>query len=131
MLTADKVDGVAMGTPLGPILADIFLSSIESEHMLPIIERAGLYAGYVDDTFLLLNADQDPEKVLCQLNNSHPRLKFTMEEEQNGTLNFLDVTITKNNDGAGFLTRIYRKPGIPQQFLPFTASPPSKRKEVS
>ena len=55
-----QIDGIAMGTPLGPILADLFLASLESGSMSPIINKATLYASYIHDTFLLLNQDQNP-----------------------------------------------------------------------
>jgi len=61
----------------------------------PIINETGPYVEYMDDNFLLLNGGQMPKEVLSKLNSMHPRLTFTMEEEVNGTLNFL------NNQGKG------------------------------
>lgn len=44
-----QIDGVAIGSPLGPLLANVFLSSLEenleSEGKLPVF-----YRRYVDDT---------------------------------------------------------------------------------
>ena len=45
--------------------------------------------------------------VLDEFNNLTPKLKFTLEEEQNNQINFLDFTI-KNHKGLSF--DIYRKP---------------------
>jgi hypothetical protein len=35
-------------------------------------------------------------------------MKFTLEKEQNNRINFLDITVTKSQDGLSF--KIYRKP---------------------
>jgi len=80
-----------MGTPLGPILADIFLASLESTKMKGLIDLSLLCVRYVDDTFLLLDHEQDPGAVLDELNTIHPRIKFTMEPEKDESLAFLDV----------------------------------------
>ena len=58
----DQIDGVAMGSPLGPILANIFMSDLEQyvfdtyEGNLPT-----LYRRYVDDIFLIFNDRDDAE----------------------------------------------------------------------
>ncbi|CAF4335633.1 unnamed protein product, partial [Rotaria sordida] len=49
-----QVDGVSMGSPLAPILADIFMTSIEQqieeyEHS----DKIKLYLRYVDGTFII------------------------------------------------------------------------------
>ena len=43
------------------------------------------------------------------LNAVHPRVQFTMEEEEEKSIAFLDVHITRQNDGS-LTTKIYRKP---------------------
>ena len=43
------------------------------------------------------------------LNAVHPRVQFTMEEEEEQSIAFLDVYVTRQNDGT-FTTKIYRKP---------------------
>ena len=50
----DQVDGVAMGSPLGPILANIFMSRFESKALSKYNGNHPLfYKRYVDDTFFL------------------------------------------------------------------------------
>ena len=47
-----QIDGVAMGSPLGPILANIFMSNLEKHGKLSaIINKTLFYKRYVDDTF--------------------------------------------------------------------------------
>ena len=43
------------------------------------------------------------------LNSIHPRVQFTLEEEDNGSIAFLDVWVTREEDGS-LSTRVFRKP---------------------
>ena len=90
-----QVDGVAMGSPLGPLMANAFMCEIEKqqgiENKLPIF-----YKRFVDDT---LSAMPDPEAAsdfLETLNKSHPSIDFTMELEENGRLPFLGMDVIRN-----------------------------------
>ena len=89
-----QVDGVAMGSPLGPILADIFLSSLENK-LDGVIQDTYLYVRYVDDTFLLCRNKNQAKQLLQMFNSVHPNMKFTMEEEHSNRLSFLDVSILR------------------------------------
>ena len=103
----EQVDGVAMGSPLGPLMANAFMCKIEKqlerENKLPIF-----YKRFVDDT---LSAMPDPEAAsafLETLNKSHPSIDFTMELEENGRLPFLGMDVIRN--GCRLDTTVYRKP---------------------
>ena len=50
-----QTDGVAMGSPLGPILANIFVGYNE-ERLFRTIKKPLIYVRYVDDTFVLFNS---------------------------------------------------------------------------
>ena len=103
-----QVDGVAMGSPLAPTLASIFLSKIEEKISLYDGIKPKIYKRYVDDIFLLFDNKEQVEPFLNYMNSLHSNIKFTVEYENNNVLPFLDLLIerVKNNH---FETGIYRK----------------------
>ena len=87
-----QVDGVSMGSPLAPILADVFMSHVEEQIEEYDHQRIKLYVRYVDDTFILFQGEQgDVVKLVEFVNHLHPKLKFTHAIENNYELPFLDV----------------------------------------
>ena len=86
-----QCDVVAMVSPLRPLLANIFMISLE-DNTLPQLE---LYLcnwkQYVDDTFSYVLPDQT-DMILHELNSYHPNLKFTYKLESCNKLAFLDVS---------------------------------------
>ena len=47
-----RIDGVAIGSPLGPILANIFVGYLESKLFLSC-KSPLMYLRYIDDTFVM------------------------------------------------------------------------------
>ena len=105
-----QIDGVAMGSPLGPTLANIFLCFHEKNWLdqCPNIYKPTFFKRYVDDIFCLFENENQVHRFLTFLNSRHPNMNFTFENENNDTLPFLDVKITRFNQH--FITSIYRKP---------------------
>ena len=102
-----QIDGVAMGSPLAPTLASIFLSSIEEKIELFLGKGPLLYKRYVDDIFLVFESREHFFPFLDYMNSIHPNIIFTLEQEINGKLPFLDLLIERKNDH--YETEIYRK----------------------
>ncbi|VDP84136.1 unnamed protein product [Echinostoma caproni] len=50
-----QTDGVAMGSPLGPLLADIFVAKLENQELQDTIEGLPFYCRYADDIFILVD----------------------------------------------------------------------------
>ena len=59
-------------------------------------------------------------------NNISPTLTFTMDEEINNSINFLDITIYKTNQNFSF--RTYRKPTATGTIIPSDSSHPYEHK---
>ena len=111
-------DGIAMGSPLGPTLANIFVGYHE-ERLFTSCVRPATYFRYVDDTFVILNDAADHQSFLNCLNALHPSLEFTTEHEKNGSLPFLDVLVEKDLDRMKFITSVYRKPTFTGSYVRF------------
>ena len=103
----EQVDGVAMGSPLGPLMANAFMCSLE-EKLSKSNNLPSFYNRYVDDTLTKQSSLESAESFLSILNNCHPSLSFTMEVEQEGKIPFLGMEITKK-DGR-LETKVYIKP---------------------
>ena len=105
-----QIDGVAMGSPLGPTLANIFLCFHEQIWLdnCPAEFKPVIYRTFVDDTFLLFRSKEHIENFHLYLDCQHPNTKFTSEIEENNSISFLNIKINKDNNR--FLTSAYRKP---------------------
>ena len=103
----EQTDGVAMGSPLGPLLANVFMCSIEDK-----LDQDGklpsYYRRYVDDTFTIMPDIASAGIFLDTLNNCHPSAKFTMEVERNASLPFIGVELL--NLATRIKTKVYVKP---------------------
>ena len=103
----EQTDGVAMGSPLGPLMANVFMCHLEDklarDGMVP-----SLYKRYVDDTLARMPNTDAAADFLSTLNGLHPSLKFTMELPSENTIPFIGIQIIKN--GTELETRVYRKP---------------------
>jgi len=90
-------NGVAMGAPLAPVIADIFMADLEIS-LMDRLEQAGVceWHRYVDDTFVLLEPGTDIKDVLDILNGFHPSVQFTHQPEADDSLPFLDVRVIRS-----------------------------------
>ena len=120
-----QIDGVAMGSPLGPALANIFVGYYESK-LFQTTSKPEMYYRYMDDTFVVFSNEDECELFLDSLNSLHPSLRFTFEKEYNLVLPFLDVLVEK--PPSKFITSIYRKPLFTGQYLRWNSFSPRKRK---
>lgn len=126
-----QTDGLAMGSPLSGVLADIYLNHIENEFIFSnknkLKDKIMFYHRYVDDTLLLFNGNvRQLEKLHNYLNTLAPKLKFTLEIEQDNRINFLDLTLEKNNNKFDY--KIYRKPTTSDQTIHFSSFHPYSQK---
>ena len=57
----------------------------------------------MDDILIVYNKDTTHiYDVFNLFNNIMPTMKFTVEEEKENKINFLDITISKENDNLSF-----------------------------
>ena len=75
----NQIDGVAMGSPLAPVLANIFMDFHKSKWLNEYnLNKPKFYLRYVDDILATFDDEQDS---LNFLNNRHPNIKFTIEKQ--------------------------------------------------
>ena len=65
-----QIDGVAMGSPLGPVLANIFMVELESVLVPKLKDYVKKWRRFVDDTFVYVKRGSI-EYVLSVLNSFH------------------------------------------------------------
>ena len=88
-----------MGSPLGPILANIFMCHFESQALDRYSGvKPHVYNRYVDDCFLLFNDKIECNSFFEHFNQQHSSISFMMETESDHTVPFLDIKITCNLD---------------------------------
>ncbi|CAH2089803.1 unnamed protein product [Euphydryas editha] len=119
-------EGLAMGSPLSPLMADIFMDDFENKH---IVKNNNIlyYYRYVDDIIICwTGTDRQLDIFVKNLNNIHPKIKFKSELEQNHSINFLDLTITRVNNKHQF--GIFRKPTYTDTTIPASSCHPWQHK---
>ena len=102
-----QIDGVAMGSPLGVLFAEAYMSHIEAIALGSMEIKPFIYCRYIDDIFV----DITDERHLTELKTSletNSVLNFTSELSTNNKIPFLDVSV--NSTTGKFLTSVYRKP---------------------
>jgi hypothetical protein len=104
-----QVNGVAMGSPLGPLMANTFMCSIEQK-LVDNNRIPSFYHRFVDDTITTQRSLASAEDFLNTLNNCHPSLNFTMECEVNGKLPFLGMEAIRTH--GHIETKVHVKPTI-------------------
>ena len=106
-----------MGIPAAPDVANLYMSYFEDSFANEFI----LYKRYIDDVFILVEADSK-KAALEQCSKVHAdglTLTWSVEEK---AVNFLDLTVTME---AGYLSfKRYRKPLNSYERLPFTSAHP-------
>ena len=96
----EQTDGVAMGSPLSPVLANFFMEDFEVRALQSAEKKPKHWFRYVDDTFVVWQHGRESLQIfLDHLNGIHSNIKFTMETENNNALPFLDVLIKKKSNG--------------------------------
>jgi len=97
-------------TLLPGTLAELYVQKIEKDHIKQWLDsnEISYYKRYVDDIIIIYNTDRiNEERILLAINNIEENLTFKLTPENNNTINFLDLTISRkqNNLELG----IYRK----------------------
>ena len=113
-----------MGSPLGLIVADIFLCHHKTTWLksCPKSLKTVYYKRYVYDIFALFEKPEQVSRFVKYMNKRHKNIKFSFETEKDNSFSFLDVKICREKDK--FTTSVFRKDtfsGVCTNFSSFVA----------
>ena len=113
----EQVEGVAMGSPLSPIVANLYMERFERQAIESFPLKPKIWKCYVDDTDVVWPHGEDNlAKFLEHLNKQNNSIRFTMELETKNSLPFLDVLISKREDGS-IAHQVFRKKTHTKKYL--------------
>ena len=94
-------EGLALGTPLPPVLVDIHMGYFEEIALGSTSLNPLLWLRCVDETFILWPHQKDVQTLLDHVNSIRLSIQFTNEKEQDYRLSFLDLLITRTDVSSG------------------------------
>ncbi|KAG4068036.1 hypothetical protein HA402_003942 [Bradysia odoriphaga] len=117
---------VVMGNSISGFFADLVMEDLELHIQNKLLYIIPFYRRFVDD--ILVFAPEDKiNHLLESFNKYHPKLKFTLETEKNRSINFLDFTLTRDDDG-NITSKWYRKEISSGLYLHFQGHNPTTHK---
>ena len=121
-MTYKQEFGLPMGSPISGLFADMVMNELEIEclnklkvqhNVIPL-----LYARYVDDSLMIVDKNKI-DTVLEIFNSYHKSLNFTHELQNHNSINFLDITILRDNTQLYY--NWYRKPTSSNRTINFNS----------
>ena len=100
-----------MGSPISPVLSNIFMQFFERNLISPIFDlNTNIWFRYVDDIFTIVPNSHNLNELLDNINSLHENIKFKIEVENNNQLPFLDCLILRDTQSNIPHFKVYRKP---------------------
>lgn len=122
----EQTSGLPMGGPLSSTVANLVLEELEESCLKQCHFPVSLYKRYVDDIITIIPKGQ--EKDMQDIFNSfNEKIKFTIEKEKGGVIDFLDVKLIRREDHI--TTQWHIKPTSSGRYLNFKSSAPKRYKE--
>ena len=89
--------GMPMGSPASPVIADIVMEELLDKSINKLHDKTRCVTKYVDDLFAIIKRDAIDE-IADVFNSFHCDIKFTIEQENDNRLPYLDTIIVKRNN---------------------------------
>ena len=87
-----------MGSPLSPVVANLFIEDLEERALNTTAFQPKLWIRYIDDTFVICSHGNAKLKLFHQyLNHQNTSIQFTIEEEKE-KIPFLDVLVKREGN---------------------------------
>ena len=95
-----RIDGVAMGCPLAPTMANYFFGDMETTLLKKqTSDQPKMYVRYMDDILAVFDNNNACMSFLEVLNNQHENILYTIKKSEN-TLQFLNVVVRIYDKGV-------------------------------
>lgn len=124
--TYKQIFGTAMGSPLAATIANLVMDDLMDVCISAIDVDILFMKKYVDD-FLVAIRPNDLNGLITVFKEYDEHIDFTHEEEENGSINFLDINIKHDHNG-GLILDWYTKPMCSNRILNFRSSHKYKTK---
>ena len=115
-----------MGSPFGPVLANIFMAELEWLVIATLMDKMKCWTSYVDDTLFYIKTDST-DYVLKMLYGFHRNIHFTYEVETDSKTSFLNVLVIRDSSN-NINTAVYRKSNNNDIYLNWKFFAPEKWK---
>ena len=103
-----------MGSPASSSAAEIYVLAYERTAITTALPPPKVWQRFVDDVYSIFKRTH-LENFFHHINILHQNIKFTMVEESNGELAFLDTLLKRNNGEISVL--VYKKATHTDQYL--------------
>ena len=90
-----QTDGVAMGVPASSTTAEVYMQADECTAISAALNPPKVWEQFVDDVYSILKRTH-LENFFHHINKLGQNVKFTMEEESNRELAFLETLLNQN-----------------------------------
>lgn len=121
-----QIFGCPMGSPVSAILANLVMEHVEERALITAPHPPKWWYRYVDDSHVCITREHLTE-FHSHLNSVNEHIKFTVEEEKDGSIAFLDTMTSRNPDGT-IKTSVYRKATHTDKYLQFNSHHPTQHK---
>ena len=123
-----QINGVAMGTKMGPNYANLFAGYVEEQIFNQFNSpKPELFGRYIDDCLGATSCTKEElEQFIGFVNSFHPALKFTWEISET-SVTFLDINISVQDNKLA--TSVHYKPTDSHSYLLYSSSHPSHFKD--
>jgi len=99
-----------MGFSISSTMAEVYFQYIEEIHVKQWLDSREImyYKRYVDDIIIIYDQSKTQDRIILhEINKIDKNLQFKMSTEESNTINYLDITIHRNNNNMDI--SIYRK----------------------
>lgn len=111
-----QLTGTPMGSVISPILAQYVMDDLLEKCIEKLTFKMPFCKKYVDDIICMVPSNKVQE-TLTVFNSQHPKIQFTVEEEKDQSVPFLDVKIIRRE--TTLITDWYTKPTYSGRYINF------------